>query len=107
MAGWVKPSGWDKLRTATFARWGRQCWRCGAPARSVDHVIPAVLGGGHDLANLRPCCSHCNSSAGATIGNRLRARSWQPPPRSQRAIARKQRRQATAEPASWPTARRW
>jgi len=31
-----------------------------------------VLGGGHDLGNLRPECARCNYSAGATLGNQLR-----------------------------------
>ena len=35
---------------------GNLC-RCGAYANSVDHIVPVVLGGGHDLANLRPACS--------------------------------------------------
>ncbi|MGN6177343.1 MAG: HNH endonuclease [Streptosporangiaceae bacterium] len=72
MAGWVKPPRWRQLRAATFARYGRACWRCGRCATTVDHIVPAVLGGGHDTSNLRPCCAHCNYSTGATIGNRLR-----------------------------------
>jgi len=72
MAGWVQPPGWRKLRAAVFARWSRSCWRCGAWAGSVDHVLPVALGGGHELDNLRPCCRRCNSSMGATVGNRLR-----------------------------------
>jgi hypothetical protein len=27
---WAWPPGWRALRAATFARWGRACWRCGA-----------------------------------------------------------------------------
>jgi 5-methylcytosine-specific restriction endonuclease McrA len=71
---WQWPPGWRRLRAATFARYGRQCWRCGRPANSVDHVVAVVLGGTHDLSNLRPCCQHCNSSTGAALGNRLRPR---------------------------------
>jgi 5-methylcytosine-specific restriction endonuclease McrA len=71
---WQWPPGWRRLREATFARYGRACWRCGAPATTVDHVIAVVLGGTHDLSNLRPCCQHCNSSTGASVGNRLRPR---------------------------------
>jgi hypothetical protein len=44
------------------------------PATTVDHVVAVVLGGTHDLSNLRPCCQHCNSSTGASVGNRLRPR---------------------------------
>jgi len=43
-------------------------------ANSVDHIVPVVLGGGHSLDNLRPACSSCNSSTGASVGNRLRPR---------------------------------
>jgi 5-methylcytosine-specific restriction endonuclease McrA len=71
---WQWPPGWRRLRAATFARYGRACWRCGAYATTVDHVVAVVLGGTHDLSNLRPCCQHCNSSAGASVGNRLRPR---------------------------------
>jgi 5-methylcytosine-specific restriction endonuclease McrA len=71
---WQWPPGWRALRAATFARWGRACWRCGTYATTVDHVVAAVLGGSHDLSNLRPACSRCNSSAGASVGNRLRPR---------------------------------
>ena len=72
MPGWVQPPGWRALRKAVFARWGHVCWRCGVYAGTVDHVVPVILGGGHDLANLRPACGRCNSSTGATLGNRLR-----------------------------------
>jgi len=71
---WQWPAGWRRLRATTFARYGRACWRCGAYATTVDHVVAVVLGGTHDLSNLWPCCQHCNSSAGASVGNRLRPR---------------------------------
>ena len=75
MSTWQWPPGWRRLREAVFRRDGRVCWRCGGYATTVDHVIAVVLGGTHDLANLRPCCGHCNSSAGASLGNRLRPRA--------------------------------
>jgi hypothetical protein len=62
------------LRQETFRRHGRACWRCGAYANTVDHVVPRVLGGTHDPGNLRPACGSCNSSTGASMGNRLRPR---------------------------------
>ena len=83
---WRAPPGWRKTRERVFALYGRQCWRCGAYASTVDHVTPRVLGGGHDLANLRPACSRCNSSTGASVGNRLRG-AWRP--------------------GGWVTSRRW
>lgn len=78
---WKAPPRWAALRKAVFARYGHVCWRCGGYAGTVDHVVPVVLGGGHDLGNLRPACAHHNSSTGASLGNRLRgqrrrARRW-------------------------------
>jgi 5-methylcytosine-specific restriction endonuclease McrA len=71
---WQRPPRWNALRKATFARYGRACYRCGKYANSVDHVVAQFLGGTDDLANLRPACGHCNSSTGASMGNRLRPR---------------------------------
>jgi 5-methylcytosine-specific restriction endonuclease McrA len=68
---WTAPPGWRRLRAAVFARYGHVCWRCGGYAGTVDHVIPVALGGSHDLSNLRPCCSFHNSSAGASLKNKL------------------------------------
>jgi 5-methylcytosine-specific restriction endonuclease McrA len=108
---WQWPPGWRRLREATFARWGRACWRCGAYATTVDHVVAVVLGGTHDLSNLRPCCQHCNSSTGASVGNRLRPRR---PGRPGRPLTAAQRRAIAAKragvvlPAAVPrSARRW
>jgi len=73
--GWKAPPRWAALREAVFARDGRACYRCGRYATTVDHVVPVVLGGGHHLWNLRPACGSCNSSTGASLGNRLRPRA--------------------------------
>ncbi|MGZ4434228.1 MAG: HNH endonuclease [Trebonia sp.] len=43
---WAWPPGWQKIRAEVFRVKGRQCWRCGAYANSVDHIVPVVLGGG-------------------------------------------------------------
>jgi hypothetical protein len=78
------------------------CYRCGGYANSVDHVVPVALGGTHALSNLRPACSRCNSSTGASMGNRLRpARpmtGWQ---RSGAAYRKRQQRDG------WAQGRRW
>lgn len=38
------------------------CNRCGTtPANGVDHVLPRVAGGRHDIENLQPLCPSCNS----------------------------------------------
>jgi 5-methylcytosine-specific restriction endonuclease McrA len=98
---WKAPPGWKALRKAVFRRDGRSCWRCGAYATTVDHVVPVVLGGSHDLSNLRPCCAHHNFSFGASVGNRLRPRRVLSP-RQRQAIALKQRRGA-----GMPASRSW
>jgi 5-methylcytosine-specific restriction endonuclease McrA len=86
---------------------GRQCWRCGAYANSVDHIVPVVLGGGHDLANLRPACSSCNSSTGAALGNRLRPRRPRPLTVAQRRAIAAKRAEAGMPAPVWRSARRW
>jgi 5-methylcytosine-specific restriction endonuclease McrA len=35
-----------------FARYGRVCVHCGAPATDVDHLVPIADGGDDSLANL-------------------------------------------------------
>jgi len=84
-SAWKAPPGWAKTRQRVFARYGHMCWRCGGYAGTVDHVIPVVLGGSHDMSNLRPACSRCNSSAGASLGNRLSPRT---PPWKRRPVRR-------------------
>lgn len=39
----------------------------------MDHIRPRVEGGGDVLDNLRAMCRPCNSSLGATVGNKRRA----------------------------------
>lgn len=63
---------WRRLRIKVFTVKGRRCWWCGGFATTVDHVIPRILGGKHELANLVPACRGCNYSRGAKTGNRLR-----------------------------------
>ena len=47
-----------------FARYGRVCVHCGAPATDVDHLVPIGVGGDDSLANLRPACARCNRGWG-------------------------------------------
>jgi 5-methylcytosine-specific restriction endonuclease McrA len=75
MSNWKAPPRWRKLREAVFRRDGHVCWRCGRYAGTVDHVIPVALGGTHALSNLRPACQPCNSSTGASMGNRMYPRT--------------------------------
>lgn len=53
-------------RNAIWAKSGNLCAHCGRRPqeneKTVDHVIPQILGGGNDPRNLMPLCRHCNSS---------------------------------------------
>ena len=51
---------WQATRESVFARYGRACVHCGAPATDIDHLIPIDAGGDDSLANLRPSCARCN-----------------------------------------------
>ena len=55
------------------------CLACGAPADTIDHVIPLRRGGSHGVGNLAPMCRTCNSSKGAkTITEWRKANDWLP-----------------------------
>lgn len=57
----------DKLR-AKWKRQGKPCAFCGAPADTIDHVLPLVRGGTNYEGNLAPACRRCNSSkSGKTV----------------------------------------
>jgi len=53
-------------RKQIWAKSNNVCAHCGKstpPAsRTVDHVIPQILGGGNDQRNLMPLCQSCNKS---------------------------------------------
>lgn len=51
-----------RLTEMVFAAKGDRCWRCGAFATTVDHIVPDSAGGLHTVTNLRPACKSCNSS---------------------------------------------
>lgn len=57
---------WPRIRLRVLERDGWKCAYCGAPARSVDHVIPRARGGTHDLGNLVAACRSCNSRKGSS-----------------------------------------
>jgi HNH endonuclease len=55
------------------------CRWCGAPATTADHWPVARMDGGpDDPANLIAACLTCNTSRGATLGNRARTRPAPP-----------------------------
>src|SRR5256714_14069114 len=47
-------------RKAVFARDGGRCVYCGAPATSIDHVVPRSRGGLHVWENVVSACRRCN-----------------------------------------------
>lgn len=63
-------------RKAVFARDGGRCAYCGAPATSLDHVMPRSRGGPHAWENVVASCARCNHTKAdriiAELGWRLR-----------------------------------
>lgn len=53
-------------RERVLNRDGRSCGICGTDEGEmhVDHIIPRVAGGTHDLDNLRVLCKRCNLRKG-------------------------------------------
>jgi 5-methylcytosine-specific restriction endonuclease McrA len=47
-------------RKGVLARDGHRCAYCGAPATSLDHVIPRSRGGTHSWDNVVAACGRCN-----------------------------------------------
>src|SRR4051795_10128710 len=47
-------------RKGVLARDGHRCAYCGAPATSLDHVIPRSRGGPHSWDNVVAACGRCN-----------------------------------------------
>ncbi|MGA7272585.1 MAG: HNH endonuclease [Acidimicrobiia bacterium] len=68
-------------RRAVFGRDDHRCQYCGAPAESLDHVLPRSRGGVHSWENVVACCRACNirkgdrlpSEAGFTLVRKPRA----------------------------------
>jgi 5-methylcytosine-specific restriction endonuclease McrA len=48
-------------RRAVFVRDDHTCQYCGAPADSLDHVVPRSRGGEHSWENVVAACSRCNT----------------------------------------------
>ena len=48
-----------------------QCYRCPKvltfETLTVDRIVPGVKGGTYRRSNIRPACSFCNSSTGASL----------------------------------------
>lgn len=58
-------SRWKQQRKRVLERDGYQCTYCGGTATQVDHIVPRVSGGGHELDNLTSCCAKCNQLKGS------------------------------------------
>ena len=57
---YTRPPGWASIRRRILARDNHTCYRCGAPARDVDHLTPVARGGSHDDVNLAAICKPCH-----------------------------------------------
>ena len=45
-----------------------RCRICGAPGRTVDHILPRHLGGPtYDIRNMRTLCGPCNMTKGGSL----------------------------------------
>jgi 5-methylcytosine-specific restriction endonuclease McrA len=107
-SSWRAPPGWRKIREAVFAAKGRSCHWCGRYANTVDHwPVPAALGGPATLANLVPCCQPCNSSRGASFGNRIGGPRGNRRRGPRRPAAKSARVPARTVPAPLRTSRNW
>lgn len=53
-------SAWRRTRAAVLAA-HPFCAYCGAPADTVDHIVPLSRGGTDDPSNLRSACRACNT----------------------------------------------
>jgi hypothetical protein len=59
---------------------GGKCYYCGVELldlsikATVDHLVPVFRGGGHEMENLVPCCSSCNSRKGTSTIEEFRIR---------------------------------
>ena len=96
------------VRRALILRSHPFCAYCGAPAGTVDHVVPLARGGTNSLDNLVACCAECNASKGARDG-------WQPgtPPGAGSGSSSPPASQGPTSPDAhgsngvWPRSREW
>jgi len=72
-------------------RYGSTCYLCDQPltetTMTMDHVIPLVADGKHELENLRPACHRCNSSKGGQLWGQIQKRNPDMAERVRAAIA--------------------
>ena len=69
-------SGYRRKAKAYLAK-HNQCSWCGAPADTVDHILPLSKNGSvMDEKNWRPMCAPCNSSRGNGDKRMPQSREW-------------------------------
>lgn len=73
------PPDWPITRRRILRRDHYRCRACGQPARHVDHVIPAHLGGPDDDHNLQALCGMCHASKTGREAQARRPRRRRPP----------------------------
>jgi len=55
-----------RFREEIYKFWDHCCGYCGAPATSLDHIVPRFRSGSSNRNNLLPSCQKCNSTKGST-----------------------------------------
>jgi 5-methylcytosine-specific restriction protein A len=63
------PPDWPAIRSRILRRDGHRCVICGAPARQVDHITPAYLGGTDDDDNLASLCDPHHAAKSSREGH--------------------------------------
>jgi len=51
-----------RFRQSIYEAWDHKCAYCGAPATSLDHIIPRFKSGCSNWYNLVPSCQPCNNN---------------------------------------------
>jgi hypothetical protein len=54
-----------RFREEIYKAWDHSCGYCGAPATSLDHIVPRFRSGSSNSNNLLPSCQRCNSNKGS------------------------------------------
>jgi 5-methylcytosine-specific restriction endonuclease McrA len=47
-----------------YFRKPKECFYCGSPADTADHVVPVSRGGADRYDNVLPACRECNTAKG-------------------------------------------
>ena len=66
----LKTADWKTLRLHILERDAHTCAYCGAEANTVDHIIPASMGGSADPSNLLAACAKCNGAKSNKVHHR-------------------------------------